>query len=54
MTHALAQFESGGKALTGEFGLAEALVGDAAEMQTVLLLSGVLAGGLFGNPIGRR
>ena len=47
MAQALAQFEGGGEALAGEFGLAEALVGDAAEVQTVSFSPCVTAIGFF-------
>jgi hypothetical protein len=47
MTQALAQFKSGCEALTGEFVLAEALVGNAAEVQAVRFSPGVLAIGFF-------
>ncbi|HME10241.1 MAG TPA: hypothetical protein VKG25_24525, partial [Bryobacteraceae bacterium] len=47
MAQALAQFEGGGEALAGEFGLAEALVGDAAEVQTVGFSPCVTAIGFF-------
>jgi len=47
MAQVLAQLESGSEALAGEFGLAEALVGYAAEVQTVGFSPGVLAIGFF-------
>ena len=48
MAEALAEFEGGGEALAGEFVLAEAEVGDAAEVEAVGFSPGVLAVGVFG------
>ena len=49
MAEFFAKGESGGKALAGEFGFAEAEVGEAAEVETVGLTPGVLAVGFDGE-----
>lgn len=44
-----AEGEGGGETLAGEFGLAEAEMGDAAEVQGIGLTPGVLAFGMLGE-----